>query len=319
MSSTALPQSQPRRLLHEPRAWLRSFWKFSRPHTIVGTTLSVWSLSAIALASLGSAPTIAQLGNSLLAWVACLAGNLYIVGLNQLEDIEIDKINKPHLPLAAGEFSLAQGRTLVGAAGVAALGLAASGGPWLLATVATSLAIGTAYSLPPVRLKRFPLFAALCILSVRGAIVNLGLWAHFGNRWRGDASISAAIWALAAFVLVFSIAIAIFKDVPDAEGDRRYQIATLTLRWGKPAVLGATRAIVAAAYLGLIAGFGLGLPGTSAIAAVPVHLGLLGLFWWRSQTIDLQEKPAIASFYQFIWKLFFMEYLVFPLICWAGR
>jgi len=27
------------------------------------------------------------------------------VGLNQLEDVAIDRINKPHLPLAAGEFS----------------------------------------------------------------------------------------------------------------------------------------------------------------------------------------------------------------------
>jgi homogentisate phytyltransferase/homogentisate geranylgeranyltransferase len=41
----------------------------------------------------------------------------------------------------------------------------------------------------------------------------------------------------------------------------------------------------------------------------------LGLVWWRSQKVDLQEKEAIAQFYQFIWKLFFLEYLIFPTAC----
>ena len=28
--------------------------------------------------------------------------------------------------------------------------------------------------------------------------------------------------------------------------------------------------------------------------------------WWVSQRVDLHEKKAIADFYQFIWKLFFL-------------
>ncbi|MEO0946656.1 MAG: homogentisate phytyltransferase [Cyanobacteria bacterium J06641_5] len=324
-STTFFPRSRNRslnklrHLQREPRAWLYSFWKFSRPHTIIGTTLSVWSLGAIALAATGTFPTLAQFGDGLLAWLACLAGNIYIVGLNQLEDIDIDKINKPYLPLAAGEFSVLQGRTIVAAAGIAALELAAIGGPWLLATVAVSLAIGTAYSLPPIRLKRFPFFAAFCILSVRGAIVNLGLFAHFEQIWTGAAALSATVWALATFILGFSIAIALFKDVPDTEGDRRYQIATLTLLWGKSAVLGVTRALIAACYLGLIVATVLGLPDLNPTFTVLVHLGLLGAFLWRSRSLDLGYKPAIASFYQFIWQLFFLEYLLFPLASWLGH
>ena len=42
------------------------------------------------------------------------------------------------------------------------------------------------------------------------------------------------MWALTAFVLPFSLAIAILKDVPDAEGDRRRRIATFTVRHGGP-------------------------------------------------------------------------------------
>lgn len=43
------------------------------------------------------------------------------------------------------------------------------------------------------------------------------------------------------------------------------------------------------------------------------HLILGALLWWRSRQIDLESKKSIASFYQFIWKLFFLEYLLFPL------
>jgi homogentisate phytyltransferase/homogentisate geranylgeranyltransferase len=45
------------------------------------------------------------------------------------------------------------------------------------------------------------------------------------------------------------------------------------------------------------------------------HLLALGLMWWLSQRVDLHDKKAIADFYQFIWKLFFLEYLIFPMAC----
>ncbi len=35
--------------------------------------------------------------------LALLAGNGYIVGINQIYDVEVDTINKPFLPVAAGE------------------------------------------------------------------------------------------------------------------------------------------------------------------------------------------------------------------------
>ena len=44
------------------------------------------------------------------ALVPALLMNVSIVGLNQLYDVEIDKINKPYLPLASGEMTQAQVR-----------------------------------------------------------------------------------------------------------------------------------------------------------------------------------------------------------------
>ena len=45
--------------------------------------------------------------------IVSLLVNVYIVGLNQLYDVEIDKINKPYLPIASGELSKRSGWLLV--------------------------------------------------------------------------------------------------------------------------------------------------------------------------------------------------------------
>ena len=100
------------------------------------------------------------------------------------------------------------------------------------AAVAAGLAVGALYSLPPFRLKRFPVAASLCITGVRSLVVNLGVYWHFA----GD--ISPPVWALCLFVLPFSFAIAVLKDVPDLEGDRQFSIRTFTVRLGAERVFG---------------------------------------------------------------------------------
>ena len=313
MSQFSTPDSQS--TLPSPLSWLHSLWKFSRPHTIIGTTLSVVALYLIALATTDSSPTMNNLGALLAALIACWCGNIYIVGLNQLEDVAIDKVNKPHLPLAAEEFSLRQGKWIVGITVFLALLIASFSGVWLLATVGLSVIIGTAYSLPPIRLKRFPFWAAICIFTVRGAVVNLGLFSHFNQKLNNHFFLPPAVWMLTLFIILFTVAIAIFKDVPDLEGDKQYQITTFTILLGKQAVFSLARGVITISYLALImAGFLL--PNSVNLPCLLVtHLLLLGLLWWRSLQVDLGTKSEIASFYQFIWKLFFGEYLLFPIAC----
>jgi homogentisate phytyltransferase / homogentisate geranylgeranyltransferase len=298
--------------------YLSQLWKFSRPHTIIGTSLSVFALYTIAIATTHSpisAPSIIQL---LGTWIACLLGNVYIVGLNQLYDIEIDRVNKPDLPLASGKLSITQGKWIVGVTGILAIAISLLLGKWLFGTVALSLAIGTAYSLPPIRFKQYPLLAAICILTVRGCIVNLGIFSHFNQIFTGGDILPPSIWVLTLFILIFTVAIAIFKDVPDLEGDRKYQIETFTIVLGKLAVFNFTRWAITIAYLGTIAA-GILISSTINLWFLIIsHTVLLGLLWWRSRDIDLEEKESIASFYQFIWKLFFWEYLIFPIACFVN-
>lgn len=294
---------------------LNSFWKFSRPHTIIGTSLSVLALYFISLGTTGHEITVVNLEQMLAVWLACLCGNVYIVGLNQLYDVEIDRINKPDLPLASGAFSVNQGKIIVAIAGIMSLLIAALSGVWLFATVATSMVIGTAYSTPPIRLKQFPVWAAFCILTVRGVVVNIGLFLHYGSKLNDREALNPYVWTLTLFILLFTVAIAIFKDVPDLEGDRQYNINTFTLVIGKPAVFNLSRGVITVCYCGMVVAGLFWLTSLNVSFFVTSHVVLLGLLWWRSRDVDLSEKSAIADFYQFIWKLFFLEYLLFPIAC----
>jgi homogentisate phytyltransferase / homogentisate geranylgeranyltransferase len=300
-------------------SFLSSLWQFSRPHTIIGTTLSVIALYLIAIATNNIPINTILSANHLqlifAAWLACICGNIYIVGLNQLYDIEIDRVNKPHLPLASGEFSVQQGKWIIGITGILSIAIAVICSPWLLATVVISIILGTAYSAPPIRLKRFSLMAAFCILAVRGFVVNVGLFTYFNQSLTQVLSFPPIVWIITLFILVFTIAIAIFKDVPDMAGDQKFQIQTFTISWGKPAILNITRWVISIAYLSMMAAGVWLLPAVNTAFLVGFHGVLLGLLWWRSQDVDLEDQQAIASFYQFIWKLFFLEYLLFPLAC----
>ena len=81
---------------------------------------------------------------------------------------------------------------------------------------------------------------------MRSLVVNLGVYWHFAGQ------IDPPVWALCAFVLPFSLAIAILKDVPDIEGDRRFAIRTFTVRLGPEPVFRLGMAALLTAYAGMI-------------------------------------------------------------------
>ena len=274
-------------------------WRFSRPHTIIGTALSVAGIFAIAAHELGPLPAGRAAFHLVWTLVAALAVNVFIVGLNQLEDVEIDRINKPHLPVASGELSPARGRAIVLACAVLPLGLAVTQGWIETVAVLAALAIGAAYSSPPLRLKRYPALAAASISIVRALVVNLGVYLHFSQAFGDTTDVAPAVWALTAFVLPFSFAIAVLKDVPDAEGDRRYRILTFTVRLGAKPAFAMGMAALTAAYVGM------------AVAGIaPLwHLGALALLWMWALRVDLSD---FTGFYMRVWVLFFCEYVAVP-------
>jgi homogentisate phytyltransferase/homogentisate geranylgeranyltransferase len=281
-------------------------WRFARPHTIVGTALSVLGLYAIAAAD-GNA---GGAGDLLATLVAALAVNVAIVGVNQLTDVEIDRVNKPFLPIAAGDLSMQGARAIVLACTGLPLAMAATQGAAETIYVAAGLAVGAAYSLPPVRLKRFPVAASLCITGVRSVVVNLGVYTHFAGH------ISPPVWALCLFVLPFSFAIAVLKDVPDLEGDRAYSIRTFTVRMGGRRVFHIGLTALGLAYAGMIfVGAPVLSPQAQPVVLIAGHLGAATLLAIWARSANWADREAFTRFYMRVWALFFLEYLLVPLAC----
>lgn len=91
------------------KAKFRALYKFTRPHTIRGTILA--SISGTIRALVDTPGAIANvkwgvmLPRAFVGMIALLLGNAFIVGINQIFDEDIDKMNKPFLPVASGEMS----------------------------------------------------------------------------------------------------------------------------------------------------------------------------------------------------------------------
>jgi homogentisate phytyltransferase/homogentisate geranylgeranyltransferase len=283
-----------------PLRALTLLWRFSRPHTLVGTTVSILGIAAIT--------GTGGVGDLLATLVAGWTVNIFIVGINQIEDVEIDRVNKPGLPIAAGDLSLEAARAIVAVCAVVPVVLAITQGVVETVAVLVALAVGAAYSCPPLRLKRFPAVAAGCISLVRALVVNLGVCLHFTG------TVPPSVWALTLFVLPFSFAIAVLKDVPDAEGDRRFSIATFTVRLGGDRVKRIGMAALIAGYLGMIAAAQLGEPFLWAGG----HLAALALLCWWARGADPADRDGFTRFYMRVWMLFFAEYVLVPVAVLTG-
>ena len=309
------------RTASRPWSALSVLWRFSRPHTLIATSASILGIYVLAASEL---PAVA-LGDGLpdlgLTLIAGALVNVYIVGLNQLEDVDIDRINKPGLPIAAGDLSVSQARGIVAASGAAATGLALTQGWVELVAVVVAMAIGTAYSSPPLRLKRFPALAAASISIVRAVVVNVGVYLHFAASLGGRSELSALpapIVALTLFVLPFSLAIAVLKDVPDAKGDRHFGIATFTVRLGPRRAVGMGLAALSAGYLGMAVLGPLTVPEAQPWVLVTGHLAALAALWGWALAGDLDDQQGLTRFYMRVWLLFFLEYALMPAAVLAG-
>lgn len=289
---------------------LRTLIAFARPHTVIATTVQVLTILVIVAGPRAIEPV--ALGLAALTLVVCLALNLYVVGLNQLTDVAIDQINKPWLPVAAGALAPRAGRWLVAAAGLLALGGAALQGPYLLATVTLIMLIGSAYSLPPPRLKRWPIPAALSIATARGVIAILGVALHYRQQLGGELPL-ATLTLLGVFFFGFALVIAIYKDLPDAAGDRQHQIETFTTRLGPQRVLNLGRAVLTLCYTLPILLALVTLPAAAAIFLLVSHVVIITIFWVASMRVDLGRQQSITSFYMLLWALFYAEFAVLSL------
>ena len=127
------------------------------------------------------------------------------------------------------------------------------------------------------------------------------------------------MWALTIVVLPFSFAIAILKDVPDAEGDRRFRIMTFTVRvGGGEGAAGGARGAGARLRRRWRSLGPLLIPEAEPVVLAGGHLAALALLLGWARGADPDDPAVFTRFYMRVWKLFFLEYALVALACLAG-
>lgn len=80
--------------------------------------------------------------------------------------------------------------------------------------------LGAIYSVPPIRTKQNPFLAGLTIATVRGFLLNFGVYYAVKDAIGATFSWSPKVAFIARFMTVFATTIAVTKDLPDIEGDK---------------------------------------------------------------------------------------------------
>lgn len=290
-------------------------WQFTRPHTIYGTLISVTSVSILALQASSKIAIVPFLSAFATALIPALLLNIYIVGLNQFYDVEIDRINKPYLPIPAGVMTMRDAAAVVTASLVSGLSFCLSP----LSTVALrtvlvgSTVLGTLYSIPPFRLKRFALLASIAILSVRGVLVNIGFFLHAAHAV-GVQGLTPLVAFATVFFMIFGIVIALLKDVPDVHGDRIFGIRTFSVRLGARAVFNACAVTLVAMFsVAAMYCFRISKSSLGGIAVATAHFLVAAVLGRQALAVDTESPKEIYKFYMSSWKAFYLEYLLLPI------
>ncbi|CAN0218056.1 unnamed protein product, partial [Ectocarpus fasciculatus] len=177
-----------------------------------GTILASVTGVARALIESPNAISLDLVPKAVLGLLSLLLGNAFIVGINQIYDVDIDKINKPELPVASGEISKRLAWVLVLASLAAGPAIVyTSFSPLIFRLYSLGIVVGGLYSVPPFTLKRFPVAAGLIIACVRGFLLNFGVYYAVREALGVAFRWNPVVLFLARFMVVFAGVIAVTK------------------------------------------------------------------------------------------------------------
>lgn len=252
------------------------------------------------------------------AVAAAVLMNVAIVGINQVYDKKLDRVNKPYLPMASGAFSSDMALSVIAVSTTASFMIGVwSGSSALMWALVISLLLGIVYSVdaPGLRWKKSPLLAATCVLFVRAVIVQLGFFAHALGRELTDFNFPINLWCAIGFMTVYGIVIALFKDLPDMEGDMKQNVRTLSVRLGPSFVFNLCLALLSVAYGTAVFMSVVHAPTTISRVVGAVHSVVIVTLLAASRRVDVSSSDSLYDFYiRFIWKAFYLEYFLLPFV-----
>ncbi|HMS18025.1 MAG TPA: UbiA family prenyltransferase [Planctomycetota bacterium] len=204
-----------------------------RPFTLLPPLLGMWSGAAGAYGS-GAMASLSPweilwylLLGSLSATLLNGASNV----LNQIYDLDIDRINKPERPIPSGRVGrVAAGRYCAALYAVSigvSFGIQPAGRPEVFWIVVLTAFLTWIYSAPPVRARKHWWLAPLVIAIPRGGLLKVAGWGMLAPTFSDSEP-----WLLGAVFFLFILGAASTKDFSDLRGDRACGVVTLPVRFG---------------------------------------------------------------------------------------
>ena len=210
---------------------VRLYAELARPFTLVAPALGFLSGAVTAI---GAAPHEPWSWGILLPGVtgAVMAAvfNAGSNALNQIYDLEIDRVNKPRRPLTSGRMTMRQAWVFTVAAYTLTLLLA-----WLVAPggrhecfwiVAIAVVATIVYSVPPLRTKQLGMWANITIAIPRGVLLKVAGWSAVKTV------VGVEPWFIGGIFGLFLLGASTTKDFADMEGDAKGGCRTLPIVHG---------------------------------------------------------------------------------------
>ena len=257
-SSAAIPPNAVIELL-KPVTWFAAMWAFA-----CGT---------IAASTPGEGfPWIRMLAGMVLAGpLVCGASQ----ATNDWFDRHVDAINQPERPIPSGRLPGRSGLVIAIAMSGFALLYAAALGRLVFVAALLALALGWAYSAPPLRLKTDGIWGP----GVTGLAYEGLAWITGALVAGGGAALHRPLMvSLAVLYSLGALGIMTLNDFKAVEGDKRLGIRSLPVRWGSPAAARAACWIMAVPQLVvivLVAGQGMTIRATIIAALLIGQIALM--------------------------------------------
>ncbi len=205
--------------------------EFARPFTLVAPALGFISG---ALTAVGAHPrqewSLAVITPGLIGAAMAAIFNAGSNALNQIYDLEIDRVNKGKRPLPSGRMSIREAWIFTVIAYALTLILA-----WLVAPegrhecfwiVAVAVVATYIYSVPPLRTKRLGMWANITIAIPRGVLLKVAGWSATKTVMASEP------WFIGAIFGLFLLGASTTKDFSDMEGDKLGGCETLPILYG---------------------------------------------------------------------------------------
>lgn len=209
----------------------KTYVELARPFTLIAPALGFFSG---AITAMGARPrevwSWTLIEPALVGSIMAIVFNAGNNALNQIYDLEIDRVNKARRPLPSRRLSIAQAWGFTAFTYALTLALAwfvAPGGRrecfWI---VAIAMVATYVYSVPPMRTKRRGIWANVTIAIPRGVLLKVAGWSAVKTV------VGLEPWYIGSIFGLFLLGASTTKDFADMEGDRQGGCRTLPIVYG---------------------------------------------------------------------------------------